>query len=73
MLCQISVKYFFNFIVPVNCRRNAGRLEGINSMKVSTAYDNHRADDKTKGVVIFYCGPCWDETKMMRIGRELLA
>uniref|UniRef100_A0A183CH33 Rhodanese domain-containing protein n=1 Tax=Globodera pallida TaxID=36090 RepID=A0A183CH33_GLOPA len=51
---------------------NAGTLEGIKSMKVSTAFDNPRARDKKKGVIIFYCGPSWDEAKMMSIGHRLL-
>uniref|UniRef100_A0A914H1V9 ZZ-type domain-containing protein n=1 Tax=Globodera rostochiensis TaxID=31243 RepID=A0A914H1V9_GLORO len=52
---------------------NAGKLEGINSLKVSTACDNPRARDNKMGVIIFYCGPYWDKAKMMCIGHKLLA
>lgn len=48
------------------------KLTGILSMKVSTNYENDRATSKNDGVLIFYCGPCNDETLIMDYGRNLL-
>lgn len=49
-----------------------GGLEGIHSMKVSTACISPRANNFNDGVIIFYCGPSEDETKMKQIGQKLL-
>lgn len=49
-----------------------GKLTGIASMKVSTAFDNDRASDKNTGVIIFYCGPPNDRVAMMEYGKNLL-
>jgi len=49
-----------------------GRLEGIHSMKVSTACAQPRASDFNNGVIIFYCGPSEDEAKMKQFGQKLL-
>lgn len=48
-----------------------GRLEGIHSMKVSTACISSRASYSHDGVIIFYCGPSQDETRIKQIGQKL--
>ena len=50
----------------------ADMLEGIHSMKVSTAYPNPRASSSTDGVIIFYCGPSADAERMVHYGNKLL-
>lgn len=49
-----------------------GKLCGIRSMKCSTKYINPRASDHTTGVILFYCGPMTDESKMLEYGKNLL-
>ena len=50
----------------------ARQLNGIDSMKVSTAMPNPRSRDPNTGVIIFYCGPDDDEAAVKRYGRNLL-
>lgn len=55
------------------CRLFYGNhLIGIHSMKVSTGYSNPRASNNSSRVIIFYCGPCNDEAKMIEYGKNLL-
>ena len=50
----------------------AGQLEGISSMKVSTACESPRSSNSADGVILFYCGPSNDEQRIMYIGEKLL-
>ena len=50
---------------------NDGKLTGIRSMKVSTVRKNPRASGRDY-VVIFHCGPCDDEEKIISYGYNLL-
>ena len=44
----------------------AGKLRGINSMKVSTAKPNsQRIYDEGEAIIIFYCGPSEDKTNVL--------
>jgi hypothetical protein len=51
---------------------NAGRLEGIRSMKVSTSCPQPRARNSSEGVIIFFCGPSEHEANIMHFGQKLL-
>jgi uncharacterized protein YprB with RNaseH-like and TPR domain len=45
---------------------NDEKLDGVHSMKASSLnYDNPRASDKDKGVLIFYCGGSEDDVVMI--------
>jgi hypothetical protein len=51
----------------------AGRLYGINCMKVSTAKPNPQAIySEGYGIIIFYCGPSEDRENCMSYGRNIL-
>ena len=51
----------------------AGKLVGINSMKVSTAKPNsQRIYDEGEGIIIFYCGMSTDKENIMEYGRNIL-
>jgi hypothetical protein len=48
---------------------NSGGLPGVRSMKVSTSY----AQDKTTGVIIFYCNDSDQKELILEIGRNIVA
>eukprot|EP01059_Diplonema_ambulator_P031191 TRINITY_DN5666_c0_g2_i1.p1 TRINITY_DN5666_c0_g2~~TRINITY_DN5666_c0_g2_i1.p1 ORF type:complete len:163 (+),score=19.25 TRINITY_DN5666_c0_g2_i1:54-491(+) len=48
-----------------------GYLPGVHSMKVSTGKPNPRCSSSATKVIIFYCGPSADKTKMLSIGRTI--
>ena len=51
----------------------AGKLIGVNSMKVSTMlYNPMGANSYENGMIIFYCGPSENEANIMEYGRNLL-
>lgn len=49
-----------------------GKLTGIFKMKVSTAYKIKGASRKSEGVLIFFCGPAYNEAAVMEYGKNLL-
>ena len=51
----------------------AGKLRGVNTMKVSTAKPNPKAIYKSgEGILIFYCGPSENREKVLEYGRNIL-
>jgi hypothetical protein len=47
-------------------------LDGVISMKCSTAYVNPRASSVNSGVIILYCQSSSNENQIMQIGKEIL-
>jgi hypothetical protein len=48
------------------------KLEGITSMKCSTAYENPRASTFDEGIIILYCSNSSIEEIIMNIGKKML-
>ncbi|KAF2359339.1 hypothetical protein FHG87_009901 [Trinorchestia longiramus] len=49
-----------------------GRLEGIKSLKVSTAKKNPRCSTIATGVIVFHCGPCDNKPLMLKYGMNIV-
>ncbi|XP_018013697.1 uncharacterized protein LOC108670719 [Hyalella azteca] len=49
-----------------------GKLEGVTSLKASTAKDNSRTIVDAYGVIMFHCGPCDDKNLMMHYGKNIV-
>ncbi|XP_018021885.1 uncharacterized protein LOC108678049 isoform X2 [Hyalella azteca] len=49
-----------------------GKLEGVTSLKASTAKDNPRKTGDDNGVIIFHCGPSDDKEKILRYGMNIV-
>jgi len=48
------------------------KLNGILSMKCSTAYKNPRATNHDDGIIILYCANSYDEQYILEIGKNIL-
>lgn len=51
---------------------DAGLLEGVCAMKVSTRRPNPRSSHVDRGVIIFYCGHVDDAPGTLAVGRRIL-
>lgn len=48
------------------------KLDGVKSMKCSTAYENPRASQLDEGIIILYCSNSSNEETIMNIGKKIL-
>ena len=48
------------------------KLDGVTSMKCSTAYENPRASTLEKGIIILYCNNSSNEETIMDIGKKII-
>ena len=48
------------------------KLDGVNSMKCSTAYENPRASTLEEGIIILYCNNSSNEETIMNIGKKII-
>ena len=48
------------------------KLDGVKSMKCSTAYENPRASTLDEGIIILYCNNSSNEETIMNIGKKII-
>lgn len=48
------------------------KLDGVKSMKCSTAYENQRAATLDEGIIILYCNNSSNEETIMNIGKKII-